>query len=183
MTDPHVVDPPSPFIEEWIRRLSTQIAEPRRALDLAMGRGRHAFPLAAAGFRTFGVDNRHDVILDTVKRGRDQRLHLCAWCADLTMPTLPSRHFELIVVTRYLQRDLCPALIDALVPGGFLLYETFTELQKGRGRGPQSPAHLLRMGELRSLFAGLDEIFYEELTGPVDDALARLAARKRSSPS
>ena len=74
-------------------------------------------------------------------------------------------------------------MIDAIAPGGFLLYETFTELQKGRGRGPQSPDHLLKSGELRSLFADLDEIFYEELTDPADDALARLAARKRSSPS
>ena len=70
-----------------------------------------------------------------------------------------------------------------MAPGGFLLYETFTEPQKGRGRGPQSPDHLLGIGELRSLFAELDEIFYEELTDPADDALARLAARKRKSPS
>jgi tellurite methyltransferase len=183
MTDRSVFDPPSPFISDWIRRLSDRIAPPRRALDVAMGRGRHALPLAAAGFRTFGVDSRHDVILDTVRRARSRGFELHAWCADLTMPALPSGRFDLVVVTRYLQRDLCPMLIETIAPGGFLLYETFTELQKGRGRGPQSPDHLLRIGELRSLFAELDEIFYEELTGPADDALARLAARKRSSPS
>jgi tellurite methyltransferase len=183
MTEPNHSDPPSPFIAEWIARLSVQIPLPRRALDLAIGRGRHAFPLAAAGFQTFGVDNQLDVLLETVKRGRDHGFTLHAWCADLTRPALPSDAFQLIVVTRYLQRDLCPTLIDALAPGGFLLYETFTELQKGRGRGPQSPDHLLRLGELRSLFAPLDEIFYEEPTDPAGDALARLAARKRSSPS
>jgi hypothetical protein len=148
-----------------------------------MGRGRHAFLLAAAGFRTFGVDSNHDVILDTVRRARNCGLDLRAWCADLTMPALPTARFELVVVTRYLQRDLCSALVETIVPGGFLLYETFTELQKGRGRGPQSPEHLLRSGELRPLFADLDEIFYEELTDSADDALARLAARKRKSPS
>ena len=176
-------DQPSPFVAEWIGRLSTQLPAPRLALDIAMGRGRHAFPLAAAGFDTFGVDNQFDVMADTVRRGRARGLEIRAWCADLTKPALPSSTFQLIVVTRYLQRDLCPALIDAIVPGGFLLYETFTEFQKGRGRGPQSLDHLLRPGELRSLFADLDELFYEELTDPVGDALARLAARKRSSPS
>jgi tellurite methyltransferase len=176
-------DPPSPFVEQWIRTLSSRIAPPRRALDLAMGRGRHAQLLAAAGFRTFGVDINLDALADGVARGRSQRLTVHAWCADLTVSALPKQRFELIVVTRYLQRDLCPALIDALVPGGFLLYETFTELQKGRGRGPQSPDHLLKLEELRSLFGELDELFYEELAGPADDALARLAARKRSSPS
>ena len=183
MTDRHLVDPPSPFVDEWIQKLSGQIALPRRALDVAMGRGRHAFPLAKAGFETFGVDNKLEVILETVRRARHQGVVLRAWCADLTRPALHARQFELIVVTRYLQRDLCPVLIDALVPGGFLLYETFTELQQGRPRGPQSPHHLLRLGELRSLFADLDELFYEELTGGDDDRLARLAARKRSSPS
>jgi SAM-dependent methyltransferase len=183
MTDRDLADPPSPFVEQWIRKLSEQIAMPGRALDVAIGRGRHAFPLAAAGFRTFGVDHQHEVLSDTRRRARARGLDLLLWCADLTKPTLPTKYFELIVVTRYLQRDLCAALTNALVPGGFLLYETFTELQRGRPRGPQSPDHLLRSGELRTLFADLDEIAYEELTDPVDDALARLAARKRNSPS
>jgi tellurite methyltransferase len=176
-------DPPSSFVAEWIIILSTQISAPRRALDLAMGRGRHAFLLAAAGFKTFGVDRNHDVVLETVSHARRRGLELHGWCADLAMPALPPGRFDLIVVARYLQRDLCAALIEAIAPGGFLLYETFTERQKGRGRGPQSPSHLLKSGELRSLFADLDEVFYEELTDPADDALARLAARKRSSPS
>jgi SAM-dependent methyltransferase len=163
--------------------LSNQMPLPRRALDVAMGRGRHAFLLAAAGFRTFGVDSRLELIVDTVRQARGSGFELHAWCADLTMPALPRARFDLVVVTRYLQRDLCPVLVETIAPGGFLLYETFTELQKGRGRGPQSPAHLLRIGELRSIFADLEEIFYDELTDPADDALARLAARKRKSPS
>jgi 2-polyprenyl-3-methyl-5-hydroxy-6-metoxy-1,4-benzoquinol methylase len=55
---------PSPFIVEWIERIarergpSTRLGAGAdlRALDVAMGRGRHALPLARAGFRTFGVD-------------------------------------------------------------------------------------------------------------------------------
>jgi tellurite methyltransferase len=177
------LDRPSPFVEKWTRELSERIAPPRRALDVAMGRGRHAFLLAAEGFLTFGVDRNLDVIVSTVRQARSDGFDLHAWCADLTVPALPKGRFDLVVVTRYLQRDLCGVLVESIAPGGFLLYETFTELQKGRGRGPQSPEHLLRIGELRSLFADLDEIFYEELTDPADDALARLAARKRNSPS
>ena len=176
-------DPASPFVEEWIRRLSAQIAPPRRALDVAMGRGRHALLLAATGFDTYGLDIKLDAVADARRRGVARGLTVHAWCADLTVSTLPAARFELIVVARYLQRNLCPALMAALAPGGFLLYETFTELQRGRGRGPQSPDHLLNLGELRRLFAGLDELFYEELSDPAVDALARLAARRRSSPS
>src|SRR5262245_36217155 len=183
MTDAHPSDPPSTFVEEWIGQLSGHIAAPRRALDVAMGRGRHALLLAAAGLKAFGVDNNYDALADAAARGRDRQLTLRLWCADLTAESLPPEQFELIVVTRYLQRDLMPALKHALVPEGFLLYETFTTLQKGRGRGPQSPDHLLEPGELRARFTEFDEIFYEELTDPAEDALARLVARKRKSPS
>ena len=183
MPDRHPEDPPSPFIAAWITRLSRQIAEPRRALDVAAGRGRHALLLAAARFRTFAVDIKPDVIADVRRHGKTRGLDILAWCEDLTSAPLASKHFDLIVVARYLQRDLCPALVEALAPGGYLLYETFTELQRGRGRGPQSPDHLLTVGELRQRFSGLSELFYEELTDPSEDALARLAARKRSNPS
>ena len=183
MPDRDVVDPPSPFVDDWIHRLSSVEGGTRRALDLAMGRGRHALLLAAAGWKTFGVDYRFDVVVDARRRARLAGLELSTWCADLTTAALPRRRFDVIVVTRYLQRDLCAAIVAALAAGGVLLYETFTELQHGRGRGPQSPDHLLKRGELRRLFADLDELFYEELTVFEEDALARLAARKRSKPS
>jgi SAM-dependent methyltransferase len=176
-------DPPSPFVEKWIDKLSARISEPRRALDVAMGRGRHSLLLGASGCRAFGVDINLDAIAEARARANRRGLEVHAWCADLTVSALPSRSFELIVVARYLQRGLCAGLMDALVPGGFLLFETFTELQRSRGLGPRSPDHLLKAGELRSLFGAMEVLFYEELTDPVDDALARLAARKRKSPS
>jgi tellurite methyltransferase len=183
MTDTHPRDPPSPFIEEWVNKLSKQIAQPRRALDVAMGRGRHALILAEAGFRVFGVDISLEAVADAVERGARRGYLVRGWCADLTIGGLPSRRFELIVVTRYLQRGLCSAIADALAPGGVLLYETFTEAQRARGLGPTSADHLLKSGELPALFSDLEAVFYEELTEPDDDALARLAARRRSSPS
>jgi SAM-dependent methyltransferase len=183
MTDTRPLDPPSPFVERWAARVSREIDEPRRALDIAMGRGRHALLLAATGFRVFGVDIKPDAVRDAVGRAATRGLVVRGWCADLTVSALPSCHFELIVVTRYLQRGLCAALANALTPGGIVLYETFTEAQRTRGRGPTSPDHLLKPGELPALFGGLDAMFYEEGTDPAGDALARLVARRRRSPS
>ena len=40
-----------------------------RALDVAMGRGRHALVLARAGFRTFGVDISLDAVRAAMDRG------------------------------------------------------------------------------------------------------------------
>ena len=176
MSDSAPADPPSPFVVEWAARLAGRVPAPRRALDLAMGRGRHALVLAASGYRVFGVDRNLSAVRDAVRRTRAAGLVLRAWCADLTVAPLPAARFELIVVTRYLQRDRFEALAAALVPGGVLLYETFTEAQRVHGTGPTSPDHLLKAGELGAAFAALDTIFSEEVQEPA--ALARLVARR-----
>ena len=66
---------------------------------------------------------------------------------------------------------------ERLVPGGVLLYETFTEHQLRYDRGPRSRAHLLAPGELRLRLRGMDVLFDEEVMAP--DAVARIAARRR----
>ena len=103
------------------------------------------------------------------------RGRMSGWCADLTTTPLPRRRFDVVIVTRYLQRDLFPALVGALAPGGVILYETFTEAQRAHGWGPTSPAHLLAAGELPTYFSELEMLFYEEVAGP--EAVARVAAR------
>jgi len=165
----------SPFVLEWIARLARADA---CALDVAMGRGRHALPLAGAGFRTFGVDANLDVTRDTARAAREAGTPVLAWCADLTSYPLPVARFDLVLVTRYLQRDLFPAIRDTVKPGGLVLYETFTVRQRALGTGPTSPDHLLREGELRGYFADFEIVFYDEVASP--EAVARLVARRRA---
>jgi len=174
----------SPFIVEWIVR----IAEERRGrapapssvegLDVAMGRGRHAIAMARSGLKTFGVDANLDALREAVSASARDGVAIHAWCADLTQHPLPRGRFDLVVVSRYLQRDLFPALRDTLTPGGIVIYETFTTHQRALGRRPTSPDHLLEPGELRRHFDGFEVLFYEEVLAP--DALARLVARSRS---
>jgi SAM-dependent methyltransferase len=177
MTDCRHDDPASAFVVRWTGALATAVPRPRRALDVAMGRGRHARLLARSGFRVFGVDAHFDAVRDAVARAGAEGTRVRGWCADLTRSPLPRAWFALVVVTRYLQRDLFPALAASLAPGGVLLYETFTEAQRALGRGPSSPAHLLRPGELRAAFSDLELLFYEEALAP--EAVARLVARQR----
>ncbi len=132
--------------------------------------------LARAGFKTFGVDIKLDAVRDAVHSAAAEGLIVLGWCADLTRDALPVERFDLIVVTRYLQRDLFPSLGRALTPGGVLLYETFTVAQRAHGRGPTSPDHLLEPGELRQQFEGFEVLFYEEVSEP--DAVARIVARR-----
>jgi len=174
--DAIIDDPPSPFVIEWLRRVGADIRREPKALDLAMGRGRHARLLAGAGFRTFGVDAKLEAVREAVERARADALVVRGWCADLTQTRLPRGAFDVVVVTRYLQRDLFPSIRELVRTGGIVLYETFTVNQRRLGFGPTSPDHLLQPGELRQHFEGFEELFYEEVMAP--EAVARLVARK-----
>jgi tellurite methyltransferase len=145
---------PSAFVAASIARLTARDAggRPRRSLDVAMGRGRHALLLARHGFETFGVDVKFDAVREAMGAAAREGLTIRGWCADLTISPLPVSAFDLVVVTRYLQRDLFPSLRAAVRPGGCIVYETFTVGQRALGTGPTSPDHLLQPGELRSHF-------------------------------
>jgi len=159
-----------------VARLGARASASLRALDVATGRGRHLIPLARAGFRTFGVDARFDALVDARDACSRSGIAVRLWCADLTRHPLPPAFFDVIVVTRFLQRNLFGALANALCPGGVLVYETFTAAQLALGSGPRSPDHLLKPGELREAFRSLQIEFYEEVVEP--EALARLVARR-----
>jgi len=172
---------PSPFVVEWTTRLARERLTRGRALEVAMGRGRHTLALARAGWRAFGVDIREGAVREGVSAAAADGFAVLGWCADLTAHPLPRARFDLIVVTRYLQRDLFLSIREAVVPGGFVVYETFTTAQRALGRGPRSADHLLEPGELRRLFEGFEVRFYEEVTSP--EAVARIVARRASRPA
>jgi tellurite methyltransferase len=143
-----------------------------------MGRGRHAVRLAQIGYQVFGVDRTLDVVRSATQQATRRALAVRGWCADLTQSPLPRSRFEVAVVTRYLQRDLFPAIRDTVVQGGVVIYETFTVHQREHGVGPKSPDHLLEPGELREWFEGFEILFDEEVRAP--EAVARIVARRRS---
>jgi hypothetical protein len=97
----------------------------------------------------------------------------------LTAFPLPSAAFDVVVVARYLQRNLFGAIKAAVKPGGCVIYETFTTAQLAHGVGPKSPDHLLQAGELRSAFDGWKLLFYEEVDA--EEAVARLVAQRSLS--
>jgi SAM-dependent methyltransferase len=173
----NTVTSPSAFVADWVPRLAEHLPAARRALDLAMGHGRHIPILAAAGFQTFGVDVSWDAVRSALAKARDAGTPLHAFCADMTQHPLPRARFHVVLVTRYLDRDRFAAIKDAVVPGGFVVYETFTRRQCEHGRGPTSPDHLLEPGELATRFTDFDALWSEETTAP--DALARIVARRR----
>jgi len=169
----------SPFVTEWLPRVVAGMngrPGPRRALDLAMGEGRHAIPLAEAGFVTYGVDVAVERLQNARRLLLGRRLDVRQWAADLDTYPLPAEHFDLLFCTRFLLRARWDDLKRSVRPGGFVMYETFTTGQIARGFGPSSPDHLLHPGELAGAFDDWTILHSEEVEAPA--AMARLVARK-----
>jgi hypothetical protein len=96
-----------------------------------------------------------------------------------------SRCFGAVLVFRFLHRPLANRLVEALRPGGLLLYETFTRRQCELYGGPRNPDFLLREAELPGLFEALEVLDYEEclVDAPFSQHVARLAARRPANPA
>jgi SAM-dependent methyltransferase len=152
-----------------------------RALDVAMGTGRNALYLASLGYEVTGIDVSGLAVERCGREAARRGLRIEAVQADLEAYDLPAAAYDVVIDFYYLQRDLAPALVTALRPGGILVFESFTREQRRFGWGPQQEAYLLKPGELRSLFPALEVLAYRE--GVVDSdrgkkAVAGLVARK-----
>jgi SAM-dependent methyltransferase len=169
---------PAPFSSACCRRFPKG-----RALDLACGSGRDAVFLAMHGFDVEAWD-RDAAALETVERIRapSRRAGVRTRRIDLEAPdvSLGEAAWDLIVCVRFLERPLFPAITRALAPGGHLVYDTYREGQEQFGK-PRRARFLLRAGELRAAFAGLDVLAYEEPSPPGGPWTARLHARRAAA--
>lgn len=133
-----------------------------------------------------GLDRNDAFLRELLDRARAEDLPVRVARADLEAGDgLPLRAGScgVLMVFRFLHRPLAPALVEALAPGGLLLYETFTIDQKDVPQGPSREAFLLKRGELPRLFPELWHVHHWEgwTAGPRPSALARLVARRRGS--
>jgi tellurite methyltransferase len=76
----------------------------------------------------------------------------------------------------FLQRELFPALVSALKPGGHLIYKTYTTEQQRFSGGPTHPMFLLQPNELLHAFSSLRILHYHETVE--EKGVAELVARK-----
>lgn len=141
-------------------------------LDVASGSGRHAFFLAARGWRVHAVDRDAAALAELRRVGQVGPVgEITTECVDLESAdlSLTAGYYDVVIVFNYLHRPLMPALVRAVRPGGgVLIYETFTIDQAQRGR-PRNPNFLLRHGELPNLVAPLRVIRARE--GDFEDKL------------
>ncbi|HEY9189781.1 MAG TPA: methyltransferase domain-containing protein [Sulfurovum sp.] len=169
-----IPDTPVKLITEYAK-----LAGGTQALDIACGMGRHSKYLASMGFEVDALD------ISGVALARLKGVaHVHPKEVDLDTYRLPKAQYDLIVCTYFLERRLFPQMIEALKPGGILLFETFLDHPENE-RAPSNPAFMLQEGELESSFGDSCELlhlqaFWDEDYLGYRTMKASMAARKKA---
>lgn len=155
------------------------LAPPGRALDIAAGLGKNAVYLARQGFAVEAVD-----ISDAaLARYAGAHAKLSCACADLDIFDIRPDRYSLILNIRFLQRRLFPQIIEGLIPGGILIFETWIRHPENPALGPVCPDYLLNKNELLHAFLPLRILYYREsprIEGGRPALMASLVGVKKS---
>jgi 2-polyprenyl-3-methyl-5-hydroxy-6-metoxy-1,4-benzoquinol methylase len=132
-----------------------------RALDLACGLGGNSILLAQQGLKVDAWDIADVPIAALQAVALRRQLPIQAAVRDVEANLPMPETFDVIIVSYFLERDIIPALVQALKPGGMIFYQTFIQ-QRVSDRGPQREEFRLADQELLHLFSGLQVLFYRE---------------------
>lgn len=154
----------------WFTAHAGWIRPGARVLDVACGAGRHAAAAAELGAKVTAVD-RDPSRLKQARAEAERRRLAVEWVqADLELPWPNWGEFDVVMLFNYLDRPRMPRIVQAVAPGGVLLFETFLEIQRQLGWGPEQENHLLKYGEASGLVAPLTVVYGREAFEPADNA-------------
>lgn len=146
------------------------------ALDVACGSGRNSRFLASKGYQVTALDVS-DVALAKARSTNDPnntQINYLLHDLDKGLPAIGE--FDLIIVVRYLKRELFPLLDKHLVAGGHLLVEHHIKYEADDRplAGPDSPEYRLDPQELRTLIRNISVLY--EFEGLITDPDGQYAA-------
>ena len=134
-------------------------------LDLACGLGQNSIFLTKHGLSMHGWDYSTTGIEQMAHHCSIQKVEVNQRCIDLTSTPWPNQTFDLICVTAFLDRTLCPQIVSHLNTGGILVYQTFnqvTDIADEILNKPKRQQLLLAKGELLALFDELEPLVYHD---------------------
>ena len=175
---------PAPFLVEQLHRLPKGTA-----LDVAAGGGRHSLLLAARGYHVDAIDRDAAALSQlSASAAKQERSSITTKAVDLEQPApfdpgFGHETYDVVIVFFYLHRPLFPFLVEALKPGGVLIYETFTIDNYTHHKHPRRWEFCLSHNELLRMTSALQVLHYDEsahdgVEGPRATYTAQLVAQK-----
>ncbi len=130
-------------------------------LDVACGMGGNALFLAERGLNTLAFDISSVAIKKLQEFAVQRNLNIQCEIQDIQAFVWEEERFDVMVVSRFLERTMVSAMMTSLKPGGVLFFQGFTQ-EKVSDTGPNNPNYLLAENELLSLFKPLRLLVYRE---------------------
>ncbi len=176
---------PDAFVRDAHKNyLQPMLAAGSSGLDLAGGGGHHAIWLAQQGWSMTLADWSKVSLQIAAERSlaahvEEKLKTINGPASDLLTQFLTKKmRFGFVLVSFFLDRNTLPLLPELLLPGGLLLYRTYTleNERLGNPRGPRDPEYLLRSQELLEVYRGMKVLHYNETVA--EKGVAELIAQR-----
>jgi tellurite methyltransferase len=149
-------------------------------LDLACGSGRDAIFMAQQGWQVTAVDYLADALSKVESMASRNQLAINTLLIDLeknlTELLNQPQQYDCVQVIRYLHRPLLAVIKQKIKPGGYLVYQTFSQGCEAFG-APKKSRYILKQDELADFFSEFeiisDEIEYLADGRPTNTFIAR----------
>ncbi len=131
------------------------------ALDYACGLGVNAFQLACLGFDVSAWDISSVAIEKLNTEAKSRSLNIQVEVRDLAVCPPEKESFDIILVSRYLDRGAVPSLIRALKLRGVIFYQTYTR-ENSEATVINNHEFLLKSNELLDFFSELRILSFKD---------------------
>lgn len=166
---------PSPFLLREIDRIKLLVPG-YSALDIACGEGRNSLFLAQHCFDVTGLDISDVGLAKGVASAKAAGVKIDFRQVDLNGYRIAEK-YDLILNFNFLLRGLIPSEVDALNPGGLLLFDTI--LESPQLLASHNPSYFLKKGELTEIFESCSgDILFSEESETGDMPTARILFRR-----
>ena len=154
-TDPDVIPAACEVLVEFQHLLPPS----GTALDVACGLGGNTLFLAEHHLNVTATDIS-SVAVERINQWQNPLV--TTRCAAIDSLLMQQVNYDVIVVSRYLDRNICDALAAALRSKGLLFYQTFIRDKVNCDEGPSNPDYLLASNELLTLFSTLKVLAFSD---------------------
>jgi len=117
------------------------------------------------GWNVTAVDFQQILLDKACRLASRNSCNICTKCIDLEkeIDSLENKLYKvhLLHISRFLCRPLFPVIRNLILPGGFLIYNTFTKGTELFGK-PKNPKFILKLGELKDVFSDWNILIHEE---------------------
>lgn len=157
--DSNIKGPPSPSEVLYFNQHLLPVKG--SALDLACGYGSNAICLAMNGLNVSAWDISKIALEKLSLRSKEFDFIINCEIRDVLQQPPEPDTFDIIVISKFLDRKLIKHIRHAIKPNGLIFYQTFIKDRIIKS-GPENPNYQLNENELLDFFEDWKLIFYKE---------------------